>query len=253
MVVTDGLSRGILVVPLFNEVERFAPDYWNEVAEKALVQLHFVDDGSTDGTSRMLGEFCRTHGYTLTLLAKNIGKANALRQGLIAAIGECDGQPVGFVDGDAVFAVSDICRLQSLMDREDLRSIEAFFSSRVALSGRDIRRRDSRHYIGRAIATLLSSAYSPMPYDSQSGLKLFRPSQTLLDILQTPFTTRWFFEMELLIRWKQKTGTAMRVWEEPVDSWFDAPGSKIGGRQVFQVTNELYQVITQARKSRPDA
>ncbi len=248
----DSSSRGTLVVPMFNERDRFAPTYWLEVARITALDLHFVDDGSSDGTPEILDNFVCAHGFTVTHLVANVGKANAIREGLIRTVASSSGSSVGFVDADAVFAPDDIEQLRSLMDQTELRSFDAFFSSRVALSGRDIRRRDSRHYIGRAIATLLSTSYSPMPYDSQSGLKFFRPSDTLVEILQSPFDTRWFFEMELLIRWKQETGYPMAVWEQPVHSWFDAPGSKIRGRQALRVTKDLYSVIAQARRSAGD-
>ncbi len=44
----------------------------------------------------------------------------------------------------------------------------------------------------------------------------------------------------------------MAVWEQPVHSWFDAPGSKIRGRQALRVTKDLYSVIAQARRSAGD-
>jgi len=249
----DRATHGTLVVPVFNEEERFNSTYWLEVVRRSSLSLHFVDDGSTDGTARILDDFCHEHGFMVTRLVTNVGKANALREGLIRTLSDSDGTPVGFVDADAVFDPEDIAQLRAIMDRKEMRTYDAFFSSRVALSGRDIRRRDSRHYIGRAIATLLSTSYSPMPYDSQSGLKFFRASDALAQVLQTPFDTRWFFEMELLLRWRHEKGLPMAVWEEPVHSWFDAPGSKIRGRQALRVTKDLYSVLVQARRSASDA
>ena len=242
------------MVPLFNEEQRFDSVYWLEDARTTSFDLHFVDDGSSDATPEIVSNFCRAYGFRLTELETNVGKANALREGLIRTASGPNGAPIGFVDADAVFPPEDIDHLRALMDRQGLRPFQAFFSSRVALSGRDIRRRTSRHYIGRAVATILSSAYRPMPYDSQSGLKFFRQSDALIEILQTPFLTRWFFEMELLIRWKRMSkGNAMPVWEEPVQSWFDAPGSKISGRQLLLVMRDLNSVIRQARRSPSDA
>ena len=252
MDILKSYSCGTLVVPMFNEQDRFAPKYWLEVAQATALDLHFVDDGSSDRTPEILDDFVRTHGFTVTHLVSNVGKANALREGFLQTLSKSTITPIGFVDADAVFTPDDIEKLNSLMSQKELRSFDAFFSSRVALSGRTIHRRGFRHYIGRAIATLLSTSYSPMPYDSQSGLKFFRRSDTLVQVLQSPFDTRWFFEMELLIRWRHETGHPMAVWEEPVHSWFDAPGSKIRGRQALRVTKDLYSVIVQARRSAGD-
>jgi len=243
-----GSQRGVLVVPVYNEADRFDPTYWRQMREKAHVRVHFVNDGSDDGSPALLDDLCREAGFTVTHLQVNQGKANAVRLGLVACLKADPEVPVGFIDADGVFGADDVAHLLSLLDHDDLRRFEGFFSSRVALSGRNIERRTSRHYIGRAVATVLSAAYTPMPYDSQSGLKFFRPSPVLLECLEAPFTTRWFFEMELLIRWRQATGEAMLVWEEPVQSWFDAPGSKISGRETLRVPREIYRVISLARR-----
>jgi len=240
--------RGALVVPVFNEAQRFDPAYWREIASAAKARVHFIDDGSSDGSGELLDEMSKEDVFTVTHLPVNQGKANAVRVGLMDALVSNPDLPVGFIDADRVFIPDDVAHLRSLLDRDDLLGFEGFFSSRVALSGRKIQRRASRHYVGRAIATVLSTAYAPMPYDSQSGLKLFRPSEVLLECLQAPFATRWFFEMELLVRWRRATGAPMRVWEEPVNSWFDAPGSKISGREAFRVPREIYRVIALARR-----
>lgn len=242
------MSRGALVVPVFNEALRFNPSYWNKVQDAAGVRLHFVNDGSTDGTTEILEAACSNLGATVHHLTSNVGKANAVRLGLLDVLAEGWEKPVGFIDADGVFDATDVEQLLTLVEDPDLAEYTGFFSSRVALSGRIIDRRASRHYIGRAVATVLSTAYTPMPYDSQSGLKFFRPSGTLERSLRQPFTTKWFFEMELLIRWRQETGEPMKVWEEPVASWFDAPGSKITGRESFRVPAEIYRVLALARR-----
>ncbi len=242
------MSRAVLVVPVFNEADRFDPHYWIRLRQVTDVGLHFVDDGSTDGSTATLDHFCAASGSSVRHLDRNVGKANAVRLGLLDVLESGSGDPVGFIDADGVFGADDVRALLSLIDSPELNSFQAFFSSRVALSGRDIDRRTTRHYIGRVVATILSSAYEPMPYDSQSGLKLFRVSEILRDCLHEPFETKWFFELELLIRWRAETGAPMPVWEEPVSSWFDAPGSKITGWESLRVPREIYRVLSLARR-----
>ena len=242
------MSRAVLVVPVFNEANRFDPHYWSRLREVTDVELHFVDDGSTDGSTAILDHFCAASGSSVRHLDRNVGKANAVRLGLLDALQSGSGDPVGFIDADGVFGVDDVRALVSLIGSPERNDFQGFFSSRVALSGRDIVRRPSRHYIGRVVATILSSAYEPMPYDSQSGLKLFRVSEVLRDCLREPFETKWFFELELLIRWWAETGAPMPVWEEPVSSWFDAPGSKISGWETLRVPREIYRVLSLARR-----
>lgn len=247
-------SRVQLIVPLFNEACRWNRFYWQQVAEIPDLELTFVNDGSSDLTHEKLEEFAECHPCRVIDLPSNAGKANAVRIGLQAALKSPAGG-VGFMDGDGAFAIHDIelmieeFRARALDPRDELTPlVEAVWSSRVALAGRDIRRRSSRHYLGRVIATMISPGIPNVPYDTQSGFKLFRPAQTLGECLDQPFRTRWFMDVELLQRWWQITGRPMSVWEVPLMSWEDVPGSKLKTRDIPAVTAEIAHIVIQTRK-----
>lgn len=242
------MSVGI-VVPCFNEASRWSPHYWAEVLQHSDQRYLFVDDGSTDGTRVLLERAVEGTSSGVLVLERNRGKAEAVRRGMIQLIDEYGLEGVGYLDADGAFGLGDIAGMtQQFRTKVIDGPFDAMWSSRVALSGRDIKRSGTRHYIGRAIATYISLGYGQIPYDTQSGYKLFAGSSQLRECMASPFRTRWLFELELLARWMRITGASMQVWEEPLQSWHDVPGSKIRGREVYRIVKELAVVKSEQRR-----
>ena len=63
-----------LVVPCFNEADRWSEDYWAGMVERTNARYVFVDDGSTDATGELLADFAGRHNTTFLRLANNGGK-----------------------------------------------------------------------------------------------------------------------------------------------------------------------------------
>jgi len=205
----------------------------------------FVNDGSTDNTSKLLTELSESSSVDVLSFSVNRGKGEAIRAGMLWAFGQSRTSIdcLGFMDADGAFCRPDIDNM-ILRARELCESgtVDAVWSSRVALAGRDIRRSVSRHYIGRVVATYLSIGVDSLPYDTQSGLKLFCGSSELRQSIEQPFSTRWLFEVELLTRWAQVTGRPMGIREEPLESWQDVDGSSISLRESARIARELLRV-----------
>ena len=230
-----------LVVPCFNEAERWDSVYWGEMVERIPARFLFVDDGSSDGTLAKIQQIAQADNVTLLHLSTNRGKAEAVRVGLLELLSRGSFDGVGYLDADGAFLAADVARMLELFEVVKDRSVDALWSSRVALAGRDIRRSTARHYIGRVIATLMSIGYGSIPYDTQSGYKIFAATDELRGCLARPFSTRWLFEVELLARWEALNGSAMNIWEEPLDYWHDVGGSKIHGLETMRVVWEITQ------------
>lgn len=241
------MSVGI-VVPCFNEAERWNSDYWRVMVEQVSATFLFVDDGSQDATPVLLEQLGEHSKAQILSLPRNSGKAEAVRQGMNRLLEETSLSGVGYLDADGAFAQEDISAIATIFtEKVAEQDFDAVWSSRVALAGRDIARSPARHYVGRIIATYLSVAEHSFPYDTQSGYKLFVDSQTLRRCLASPFATRWLFEIELLARWRNAAGSPMRIWEEPVNYWHDVPGSKITRGELLRVLRELWVVKAQQR------
>lgn len=236
-----------MVVPCFNEAARWDASYWANMTALADVDWVFVDDGSTDHTQQKLTEFVKQQlevGTTITLLPlpSNVGKGEAIRQGWVSQpVGGYDS--IGFIDADGAFSRTDVERILTEFDTHVLQShFDAVWSSRIALAGRSIERQTSRHYIGRVVATFLSLGGYAIPYDTQSGLKLFRASTNISVALSAPFKTRWLFEMEIITNFKHRTNRELTIWEMPLDYWKDVAGSKIGFSESLRILRELLTV-----------
>ena len=241
----------VIVVPCYNEGVRWNAEYWAEATALPGVEWIFVDDGSTDDTRTLIGQVASAGAAAQLLLERNAGKAEAVRHGLLRAL---EGAPsaVGFMDADGAFDAQDVRDLLAMFEARTTPAggFDAIWSSRVALAGRDIRRSARRHYIGRVVASFVSLGQEEIPYDTQSGLKLFVPSDTLAACLATPFETRWMFELEMLSRWQGTKGSEMRIWEEPLNYWHDVPGSKITVRESARILRELAVIKRAQRRAR---
>jgi dolichyl-phosphate beta-glucosyltransferase len=136
---------------------------------------------------------------------------------------------VGYADADFATPPKELKRLAELIRSARL---DVLIGARVALAGRDIKRKRSRHYAGRVFATFASIALNRSIYDTQCGAKFFRVNDELVDALAECFESPWLFDIELLGRLfvgsKRSRGLrSERFLEEPLLQWEDVAGSKV--------------------------
>jgi len=249
-------ARVVVVVPCFNEAERLAPKAFLEFADhSADVTFLFVDDGSRDDTPAVLDEMqrARPHAFEVIRLARNMGKAEAVRRGIVKAL-QSDAAYVAFWDADLATPLESIPAFRAVFRRRPLTEI--VMGSRVRLVGRDIARRAVRHYVGRVFATAVAVTLGVSVYDSQCGAKMFRATETVRAVFAEPFTSRWIFDVEILarfIRWKRiaSDDTLGRyVYELPLDTWRDVGGSKLRAKDFVRAGLDLWRI---RRHSHADA
>lgn len=219
----------VVVVPCFNEEERLDIGSFMGLAASRRVELLFVDDGSTDGTARMLhGMAARSKAVTVLTLTANSGKAEAVRRGLLLAI-RSGATTVGYFDADLATPPEELLRLVDVL--EERPELAAVFGSRVARLGSRIERRAARHYLGRLYATLASIALGVAVYDTQCGAKVFRVDESLAAALVHPFRSSWALDVELLDRLLSGTSApavpVTAFLEVPIEVWRDVGGSKL--------------------------
>jgi len=244
----------VLVVPCFNEESRFPVNYWREIINAdSKISWIFVNDGSTDKTIELLKEITRGTESRYISCISNLGKGNAIRIGLLTALkSSAQYQIFGYVDSDGAFSKEDIFRMVEQASEKCVESqeipIDVLLSSRVGLAGHQINRRQSRHYLGRMIATFLTNGWKDAPYDTQSGFKLFRNSVHFQHALNEDFKTKWFFDVELFTRIGINKGGDLNLWEEPVTSWRDVEGSRINRRKIPRIMVEIIFARREIRK-----
>ena len=240
------ISKIAIVIPCYNEATRFNTKYFEEIQAITDVKLFFVNDGSLDSTTTVLNEFCLKFGSQIVDLPKNIGKSNAIRSGMLAAISnqvDFKADAIAFLDADAAFTIQSVQQGVEIARRLTGDGVDVFISSRVSLSGRKIARKTHRHIIGRLIVTILGMKFKDVPYDPQSGFKIFKVQRSLLKSLESPFRTRWFGDIEILTRLKKFSSAPLKIWEEPVLGWQDVQGSKIRFRGSLLIFIELIHIM----------
>lgn len=241
----------ILIVPCFNEESRWNSEYWGRIGQISGLKLCFVNDGSKDGTSMVIAPLLVDSNHTLLELPRNVGKSEAIRQGFNFILNE-HVLGIGFLDADGAFPISDI---ESQIEQfrklyESTLNPPSVWSSRVRLAGRFIDRDLKRHYLARILVTLLAIRLKFTIYDTQCGLKIFPYSKNLENCMQEPFRTRWFVDLEILMRWRKMTGSDLNIWEEPLLGWNDVAGSKLTGRQYLTVLKDIRQLNTYTREAK---
>jgi glycosyltransferase involved in cell wall biosynthesis len=237
--------RVAVVVPCFNEEHRLDRQAFRDFTlPDGEVQFWFVNDGSRDQTLRVLEQLRDENPgrYQVVDLARNRGKAEAVRQGVVAAL-ETSPEFTGFWDADLATPLSQLPGfLATFASRPE---IEMVFGARVRLLGREISRRPSRHYFGRVGATLISSSLGLAVYDTQCGAKLFRVSPDLRAVFATPFLSRWLFDVEIIARFVERWGrdrAARSIYELPITEWHDVHGSKVRSTDFLRALKDLARI-----------
>ncbi|MBV8519766.1 MAG: glycosyltransferase [Acidobacteria bacterium] len=235
----------IIVVPCFNEERRLPVDEFRRfTADGTRVEFCFVNDGSTDGTLRLLESLHDEDPsrYFVVNLEQNSGKAEAVRRGMLAAM-ERRPDFFGFWDADLATPLSEVRAFLDVFTA--LPRIEMVFAARVRLLGRSISRNPSRHYFGRVGATLISSSLGLAVYDTQCGAKLFRMSDAMPELFAKPFLSRWIFDVEIIARFVRQRGrdaAARAIYELPIETWHDVKGSKVKSGDFLKALRDLWKI-----------
>ena len=243
----DGVGRApaLVVVPCYNEERRLDPARLGPLASSGRLQLLFVDDGSTDGTAAVLGRL--ETRWTASTFSPSRGTSG--RRKPFAAVSsraiETGAPIVGYYDADLATPPEELVRMVDLL--ENRPDLEFVMAARVALLGRHIRRRATRHYLGRVFATFASLTLHIPVYDTQCGAKVFRASPAVRAAVADPFRSSWVFDVELIGRLLRGTAGAepvpLAAFEEmPLLEWRDVSGSRLRIRDMARAFADLLAV-----------
>jgi glycosyltransferase involved in cell wall biosynthesis len=241
-----------IVIPAYNEEDRLSVNYFTMLAAIPHVYFLFVDDGSSDATLKTLNLVSsELDNFGVLSLKNNVGKGDAVRAGWIEVHKKYQPPLLGFLDADGAFECGDVekmvqislAKMLSITNQSPIE-FQSVWSARIALSGRVIQRTKSRFLLGRILAGFLKILFSDLPWDTQSGFKIFRNSAEFRKVLNDNFSCRWLFDLELLLKLRRASISGhYHVWEEPLDSWRDIPDSKVGLRGYLSIIRESILII----------
>ena len=233
-----------MIIPCYNEATRLPADAFLAYLQRVpAVSVCFVNDGSRYDTRAVLDQLRQQQPGQIDVLhlEQNQGKAGAVRAGML----HCAGQPVdylGYLDADLATPLDAIGDLRATLDHKP--ALDLAMGSRVKILGADIRRDPFRHYVGRVIATFISTILKLPVYDTQCGAKLFRRG-VVPGLFREPFISPWLFDVELLARLIRQHGRANvpnHVAEVPLRQWIEQSDSRISSGYVFKMWYELYRI-----------
>lgn len=242
-----------VVVPCFNEADLDANAFVSFHRDHPDVAFLFVNDGSTDGTEGVLKKLCAEYPQTASFLSlpKNVGKAEAVRIGMNDAL-DRNNAVVGYWDADLAIPLED---MPGFLQAFENPRIEIVTGARVKLFQVTIDRQLGRHILARGLATLVEMFFHLSMYETQCGAKLFRNTPYLKESLKTPFTSRWLFDIELLVRIrhfrKQMDGRSAEgtVHEYPLSRCIDKKKSTIRITDCIKMPLELMRIRGRWRTS----
>lgn len=242
------MPRAIVVVPCYNEARRLnmrAIQDYGRSGDGA--ELLFVNDGSRDETLELLAHLqaANPRRFSYLNLAQNGGKAEAVRQGVLAAF-RSGTDYVGFWDADLATPLADIEPFRRVLDAKP--HIEMVIGTRMRLLGHAIQRRRSRYLLGRLFANTASLALGVRVFDTQCGAKLFRVTPRLVELFASPFLARWIFDVEIMARLKLARRAAglgplaEAMYELPLDAWRDVAGSTVKSGDFAKAALEMARI-----------
>ncbi len=184
-----------IVIPAFNEEKRIGRTLDLTVAwaksNGHICEVLVVDDGSTDGTSRVVSNVARVEPIvSLITCTKNRGKGAAVRRGMDEAIGEY----VLFMDADFATPLDEIPKLLSgVCSGADI----AIGSRKLPGCASDVAQPCFRRWMGDILNRVVRSVFFNDIRDTQCGFKLFRRSAAR-EIFRRQVINGYAFDIEIL-------------------------------------------------------
>ncbi len=243
------MQKICIIVPCYNEANRIQSHVFEDFFKNNNLSVCFVNDGSTDNTLAILeslknkiGENCK-----IVNLKKNVGKAEAVRQGVISNLN--DGfDYIGFFDADLSTPLSELQFFIQVSEGQLKHDI--IMGSRFSRLGADITRNPQRHYIGRIFSTMASLILSLKVYDTQCGAKLFSYN-IYSEVFNEKFISKWIFDIEILFRAIKLKGIVYvksNTIEIPLNKWSEIKNSKLKIFDFIKIPLELLVIWYYYRK-----
>jgi len=216
-----------VVVPAYNEARRIEPTLIEVLAYLDALgnpyEVLVVDDGSTDGTDRIVTRVLADHP-TVALLAyrPNRGKGHAVRTGVLEATGD----RILLCDADLATPIEELDRLQEWLDAGCHVAIGSRALPESLLA---IRQPWYRELAGRALNQLVRRLAVPRIRDTQCGFKLFQ-GDTARALFRQSREDGFGFDIEVLhrahrlghtiaevpVRWRHQDGSKVRLMRDSV-------------------------------------
>ena len=239
-----------IVIPCYNEESRFPQEefiqHLNSNSENAYC---LVNDGSKDKTSDMLNNLKKLAPERIQVLnlEKNVGKGEAVRQGMNFALAWSEFEFLAVFDADFATPLEEFEYMLSYV-----KSFNKFIvAARWKHLGANIQRDERRHYLGRVFATVVSISLKLPVYDTQCGAKILT-SDAAKSVFKESFISRWLFDVEIFHRLRLSypdEDIHKLVLEVPLRTWIEKGESRLKVSDFLKAPLLLYRIHRRYRKT----
>ena len=207
-----------VVIPAFNEEARIQRTLEEVVgfltAASYTWEVIVADDGSTDATPRLLGEFASANHNVKILRLDHRGKGSAVKHGMLNAVGEYR----LLCDADLSVPIEQVERLLP----PQTPGADIAMGSREQSDSQRFGEPPHRHLMGRVYNILVRALVAPGFKDTQCGFKCYR-GEIVPRLFGAQRMEGFAFDAEVMFL-ARKSGFTIR--EIGVD-WYYGQGSKV--------------------------
>ncbi|MFV0604791.1 MAG: glycosyltransferase [Niabella sp.] len=240
-----GHYRYAVIVPCYNEEMRFPFYAFYEFAKQNRnLLLCLVNDGSKDNTLAVLRGLQATGLPNICVydLARNSGKSEAVRQGILYVYEKFSPELIGFLDADIATHPEEW--LQMAKYKEKFPQFFAIVGSRIQRLGANISRTDNRSFFSSIIKKIIRSILKTRFQDTQCGAKIFHRS-LIPFLFNKPFMSPWLFDVEIFLRLQKKFGQSTLhkgVLEFPLMQWTEIGDSRLKMKHMIKIPMQLFNM-----------
>jgi dolichyl-phosphate beta-glucosyltransferase len=231
------IIRLSVIIPAYNEELRLPHTLRQSIeylkAQSYNSEIIVVNDGSTDGTARVVREQSSLP-VSVRLLAHpdsaNHGKGASVKRGMLEARGEYR----LFMDADNSTSLDQVERFWPFFNQ----GYQVVIGSRTLKdSVIGLHQPRYKELAGRLGNWFIRSLAVPGISDTQAGFKMFAAQEAEM-IFSRQTLDRWGYDFELLAIARSKN---FRICEVPI-TWLNAAGSKITLGSYFETLAEVWRV-----------
>ena len=231
-----------IVIPAHNEESRLPRTLGQVFAflekQSYSSEVIIVENGSSDRTFELAGEFATHHSNMIVIHEEQRGKGNAVRRGMLEARGEYH-----FIcDADLSMPIDEVQKFLPPM----VNDFDLAIASREAPGAIRYNEPSYRHWGGRAINFAIRLLILPGLNDTQCGFKCFR-ADTTESLFRQQTLMGWSFDIEILYLARRKH---LRIKEIPIQWYFDADSKVSAVRDALRMIGDIFRIHINALRGR---
>ena len=225
-----------IIIPVFNEERRLPRTFLalSMLSKDPLfsgADIIFVDDGSRDGTRKLIENFKSGKNVKLVSYEKNRGKGFAVKQGMMAA----DNDYALFLDADMSTPLGELKKFAPFMEQ----GAHVIIGTRKAAGARVLKHQPFlRQKMGEVYTALANLATGARVSDFTCGFKCFS-MEAIHKIFPYARIDRWSYDAEILYLARLRN---LKIHEVPV-SWSNDEDSRVRlGKDALQSFTDLLKI-----------